>query len=151
MYKIYQVGMDDNLKTVASKFNTTVENIKKLNGIQNDMNLRVGSFLIVPSDTVTANDNFQTYIVKKGDNMYAIARDNNVDYKSLLEINGLNADDYIYPNQEIIIPRNNLKIYVTKDGDSISYVSNQLGIPVQDLKTNNGELYLTPNQLIIYK
>lgn len=152
MYKVYKIGMGDTLEKIAGMFNTTAENIKKLNGIQDGMVLGANGFLIVPfTDGVSDNSNFESYIVKKGDNMYSIARTNGVDYKTLLEINGLEASDYIYPGQEIILPRNNTKMYVTEEGDSIESISNKLGIPFNQIKANSGEIYLMPNQLLIYR
>lgn len=148
MYKIYQVGTTDTLESVANKFNTTTDNIQKLNGIQDGMILRPGGYLIVPM-VDSSNSNFKSYTVTKGDNMYSIAKNNNVDYQTLLQINGLEEDDYIYPNQEILIP--NQKSYVTKEGDSINSISQKLGVPYNEIKANKGEIYLVPDQLLIYR
>lgn len=93
---------------------------------------------------------FDYYIVKKGDNLYEIARKNNIDVNDLLLINGLEKDDYIYPDQKILIPKSNYKIIITKDNDTIDSISKRLNIPASDLiKQNN--LYLVPEQLIVYR
>ena len=118
MYKIYQVTTNETLEDVARKFNTTREELIRLNGNINNL---IGSYLIVPN-----NNEYQTYIVKDGDNIYKIARDNNIDFSTLLKINGLDADDYIYPNQQILLPTN--KMYVTNEGDTMGMIFNKLGI-----------------------
>ena len=68
-----------------------------------------------------------------------------------LKINGLNKDDYIYPNQEILIPKNNYSYYVTKDGDTMNLVSNKFNQPVSELLAHNETIYLLPEQMIFYK
>lgn len=134
MYKIYQVG-NETLEDIAKKLNTSVDEIVKLNGTQNIM---PGSYIIVP-----ANKDFTTYIVKQGDNIYSIAKNNNVDYDTLLKVNGLDPNDYIYPNQEIIIP--NRRVYVTKENETIKDIINKLNI--NDIKTIE-DLYLLKDQMI---
>ena len=134
MYKIYQV-QNETLEDIANKLNTTVDEIVKLNGTSN---IVPGSYIIVPT-----NKEFTTYIVKQGDNIYSIAKNNGVDYETLLKINGLDPNDYIYPNQEIIIP--NRRVYVTKENETIRDIINKLNI--KDIK-NIEDLYLVKDQMI---
>ncbi len=134
MYKIYQV-QNETLEDIARKLNTTVDEIVRLNGTSN---IAPGSYIIVPSSR-----DFTTYIVKQGDNIYSIAKNNGVDYETLLKINGLDQDDYIYPNQEIIIPNRN--VYVTKENETIREVMNKLNM--NDIK-NIEDLYLVKDQMI---
>lgn len=134
MYKIYQVG-NENLEDIAKKLNTSVDEIVRLNGTSNIM---PGSYIIVPT-----NKDFTSYIVKQGDNIYSIAKNNGVDYETLLKINGLDQNDYIYPNQEIIIPNRN--IYVTKENETIKDIINKLNI--KDIKDIE-DLYLLKDQMI---
>jgi len=44
------------------------------------------------------------YTVKKGDNPYRIAQTFNTDVKWVLAMNNLKKDQYIYPNQQLLIP-----------------------------------------------
>lgn len=98
-----------------------------------------------------SDDYFEYYVVKKGDNLYDIARKNNIDVNDLLLINGLKKDDYIYPDQKILVPKSNYKIIITKDNDTFSSISKRLNIPVSDLINQNSNLYLIPEQLIVYR
>lgn len=134
MYKIYQV-QNETLEDIARKLNTTVDEIVRLNGTSN---IAPGSYIIVPSSR-----DFTTYIVKQGDNIYSIAKNNGVDYETLLKINGLDQNDYIYPNQEIIIPNRN--VYVTKENETTREVMNKLNM--NDIK-NIEDLYLVKDQMI---
>ena len=101
MYRIYQIENETSLEEIANKFNTTTDNLKKINGINNSYYIQRGNYIIVP---LLENENFETYKVKQGDSMYAIAQKYNVNYNDLLDLNGLDKDEYIYPNQEILIP-----------------------------------------------
>lgn len=138
MYKIYQVG-NETLNDIAAKFNTTTETLEKLNGIQSVI---PGSYIIIPN---TESSDYTTYIVKQGDNLYAIARTYQVDYPTLLKINGLDENDYIYPNQQIMIPNN--KMYVTNEQEKIKDILNKLNIKLDGIK-NLEDLYLVKDQII---
>ena len=151
MYKVYQFTDGDTLSNVARKFWTTEENLKKINGIDGDnISIRPGSFVIVPINNM--NSSFlTTYVVKKGDNMYAIAKEFGVDEDTLLSINGLEKNDYIYPNQEILIPSNSTKLYITKNGDTLKSVTKELGISINQIYTPTGEIYIKEDQMLMYK
>ena len=91
MYTIYQVMPGDNLQVISDKFNTSIENLRKINSLPFNYDLTVGEQIIVPS---ISKEPFIYYTIQKGDNMYEIARKYNVDLNTLLRINGLNKDDY---------------------------------------------------------
>ena len=148
MYKVYQVQSGDTIERIANLFHTNTDTIRRLNGITGNVMLRPGSFLIVP---VEEESLFDTYIVQKGDNMYALARTHNVDYDMLLELNGLDADDYIYPEQEILIPKKGVKMYRVKDGDTVESVSNNLNTDYAELSKQNKNLFLMPDQILFYQ
>ena len=107
MYKIYQVEYGDTIDIIASKTGSTPNTIKNINGFNGDGDLVVGSLIIVPKEE---NQAFQTYKIKQGDSIYSIARKYNVDPETLLLLNGLNKDEYIYPNQELMVPNSDVVI-----------------------------------------
>ncbi len=146
MYRVYQIQSNETLESIAQKLNTTTDVLKRLNGIRDDILLKTGSFIIV----LMVDDRFKIYIVKQGDTIYSIARDNNLDYDLLLKINVLNKEDYIYPNQEIVIPSKKYKYYMTKEGDTLKKVADNLKVNFSDLIDNN-EILLEKEQLILYK
>ncbi len=147
MYKVYQVQNGDTIERVAQLFHTSPETLRKLNGMTGSMMLRPGSFIIVPTEEENL---FDTYIVQKGDNMYAIARNYNVDYDMLLELNGLDRDDYIYPDQEILIPKKGVNMYRVKEGDTVSSVVDNLNTNYEELSKQNKNLFLMPGQILFY-
>lgn len=148
MYKIYQIEYGDTLDTIASKTNTTVDDIKAINGIKDDTDIGAGNLIIVPNKV---NDFFTTYIVKNGDTLYSISRMYNIDADTLLKLNGLDKADYIYPNQEIIIPNEGVLAYITKTNDMISDVLNNLGVDLMTLARENNKIYVLEDQLMVHK
>ncbi len=148
MYTIYQVEYGDTIDSIAVKTNTTSNNIKNLNGFNNDNDLMVGSLIIVPK---VENKLFETYKVKKGDSIYSIAKMYDVDPTMLLMLNGLDKNEYIYPDQEIIVPNKDIDIYVTKQGDTLDAIINNLGIDANTFNRENGKIFVLEDQLIVHK
>lgn len=146
MYKIYQVLTNDTWESIANKFHTTTSTLQELNGASM---LIPGSIIVVPK--ITGGDYFTTYVVQKGDNLYDIARKNNSSVEILLNANGLEKDDYLYPGQEILIPKEGIEMYVSKEGDTLSTAATKLGTTSNSLIQDNEQIYLLPEQLIVYK
>lgn len=146
MYKIYQINNNDTLESIANYFNVNLDEMKKINGIIDNMELTKGSLIIVPSSE--NSENYKKYIVKKGDNLYSIAKNYNVDLDTLLKLNGLEKDDYIYPNEEILIPNKNM--YIVEKNDTLFSVAKKLGKSVNELSNLNDNIYLKEDQTIIF-
>lgn len=146
MYKIYKVTTGDTLESNAKKFNTTIKNLQEIN--DKDY-ISMGELIIVPNDR--KSDWFDVYTVKQGDNLYAIAQKYNISLIDLLNINGLDKDNYIYPGQELMVPKSNVKVIVTKENETINSASKRLGLNNEELLYQNDNIYLLPEQLLIYK
>lgn len=54
------------------------------------------------------------YTVMAGDTLYQISKKFNVNPKLVSELNGLKVDEYIYPNQTLIIPKRVFNIILQK-------------------------------------
>lgn len=148
MYDIYVVQNDDTIESIASKYNITPYILYQLNGFSPDYILTPGNSIIVPKITSAY---FDYYTIKKGDSLYKIASKYGIDYNILALINGLETEDYIYPNQVISIPKNGVKYYVVEENDTLLNIASKLGATTNDLINQNNELYLLPEQLIVYK
>lgn len=147
MYKIYQVESGETLESIASKLGTDIDTLKQINGIIGNVSLMPGSFIIIPM----VDDRFVTYTVKQGDTIYSISKNYNVDPNMILKMNGLNKDDYIYPNQQIMIPNTNYNFYITEKGDTLTKVSDALGKSISEIVNSNEMIYLESDQMIIYR
>lgn len=148
MYEIYTPKNTDTLSIVADKFNTTEEELRNINGLDNNYLITPDKELIVPKIT---NNNYDYYTVKKGDNIYQIAQNNNMDYELLLKMNGLDKDDYIYPNQTILLPKKNYLTYLTKEGDTIDDIISKTNTDLEQLLRIGNKIYLAKEQIIIFE
>ena len=146
MYDTYLIKNDDTINSIASMFNTSPEIIYQLNG--RNLNIVPGNTLVVPK-----NDNslFDYYVVNKGDTLYKIANDNNIDPDLLAELNGIEKNDYIYQNQTLLIPKPGTILYITAVGDTLAEIVKGLNVDVHKLVSQNENIYLQPEQLIVYR
>ena len=145
---IYIVEKGDTIESIGRKYNIPVIEIIKANNLKAPYLLNEGDSLTIPTGLYNI---FNYYVVKKGDNLYEIAQKNNISLDLLLGINGLDKDEYIYEGQTILIPKSDVKLYITKTGDTIESVSDFFKAPGVDIIYSNNSIYLLPGQLIIYR
>lgn len=148
MYEIYTMKEGDTLEQIADMYNTTVGILREINGIIGDYGLNTGTQIVVP---VEKKQPYQYYTVKKGDNLYDIAKNYGIDYDLLLQLNGLDEGDYIYPNQTIMLPKKGLSIYMTKSDDTLDFVLSRIGIEIEELIRENENIYLRENQILVFR
>ena len=148
MFKIYRIMQGDTLESISRNLGLNLDELKRINGIVGSPVLIPGTNLIIPN---RENETYITYTVKKGDTIYDIARRNNIDRRILLLINGMEEDDYIYPDEQILIPNENMGLYLTEEGDTISSISENLSIEPAEMLNMNDTIFLSPNQIIVYK
>jgi len=146
LYSTYLILDGDTINSISSKFNTSPEVIYQLNGYEFDV--VPGMNIVVPRVT---SKYFDYYTVSKGDSLFKIANSNNIDPKLLAQLNGINTNDYIYPNQVLLIPKAGSILYITAVGDTLSEVANGLGTNILELVKQNEKIYLQSEQLIVYK
>ncbi len=97
------------------------------------------------------NELYDTYIIKKGDTIYGISKQYNINPELLSLVNGLNMNDYIYENQEILIPKNGYSYYLTKSGDNLNDVLDLFNVDYSDFNRVNNRILLEEGQLFAYK
>lgn len=147
MYEIYTVLADDTLEEIASKCDILEGDLRKINGFSDNYEVSSGNLLVVPSRD---KSNYWYYSVKKGDSIYDIAKKYGVNYEMLLLLNGLDKDDYIYPNQSIMIPKEGIDIYLTVENDTISDLLKKTNTSIDELIKYNEKIYLREGQMITF-
>ena len=90
-YITYTVKKGDSLYKIASRYNTSVSNIMKLNNLTTN-NLSIGETLKIPSSNNTNQNNYQTYTVQRGDSLYSIARKFNTSVTNIKQKNNLTSN-----------------------------------------------------------
>lgn len=148
MFDQYRLKKGETLRSVAKKFATNESTLKDLNNIYYSDSVREGMDIIVPKNT---NTYFSYYTIEAGDSLYGIARRYNINPELLASLNGLDMNDYIYPGQEILIPKSEYSYYITKDGDTLDTVSGMFKISKSKLLDNNSTIYLQAGQILVNK
>lgn len=143
MYQVYKVLDGDTFDSLALDFNVSGDELSRINGFS-DFN--VGDLIVVPN-----NEMYFKYIVKSGDTMYSIASKFDKNLNDLYLINGIKEGDFIYPNQQIMIPNRDVSIYYTDNDDTLSSVSNNIGVDINEIISDNSDLLLMPDQIIVYR
>ena len=97
------------------------------------------------------NDIYENYTIKKGDTIYGISKQYNINPELLSLVNGLNMNDYIYNGQKIMIPKSGYSYYLTKSGDNLNDVLNLFNVGYNDFNNMNKDILLEEGQLFAYK
>lgn len=142
----YTVLEGDTLYSISQKYKISVDDLKRINNLKNN-NIYKGQILNITE--VVNNNNTEKYIVKKGDTLYSIAKDNNISIDKLKELNSLKSND-LYIGDQIVIPRKDIElteyeIYTVKKGDSLWKIAKDYSINVNDLINLNNLSNLTLN------
>lgn len=148
MYEIYQVVMPGTLEEIANSLGLESKVLEEINGINKEYVFDAGSYIIIPKEQ---NQKFTTYTIKKGDTIIDIARKYNLDYKQLLDLNGLDKEEYLYIGQQILIPNQNVAFWITGDNDTLNDVANKFNITPMDIIESNENIFLRPDQMLIFK
>ena len=148
----YTVKKGDSLYSIARIYNTTVNEIIKLNNLKST-NLSIGQTLRIPEtneSVTTMPPSFINYTVKKGDNLYSIAKNNNISVDTIIQDNALNTNN-LFIGQVLKIRTDNSVIeecfgssyspttntYTVKKGDSLYSISKKFNTTVNDLISKN--------------
>jgi len=147
----YIVEVGDTIQSIAKKFKVSLDSLIKENNLENIYFLEPGLELIIPESNGSNIEAFEYYTVKKGDSLYQIGLKYNISPELLAEINGLELNEYIFPDQKLLVPKPGIQVYITRKGDTLKLISNELGIPRENILLYNENIYLLPEQLIAYR
>lgn len=108
---MYTVKSGDTLYKIATKYNTSPKAIIDLNYLKNT-NIIPGQVLRIPETYTKEEDmilpNYINYIVKSGDTLYSIAKNNNISVDTLIKDNSLTSNNLkVGSTLRIRIPKEN--------------------------------------------
>ncbi|MCM3693161.1 LysM peptidoglycan-binding domain-containing protein [Neobacillus niacini] len=159
----HTVEKGDSLWKIASKYQTTVSELKSLNNLNSDL-LQVNQKLKVSAAaepakpvTNTTAPSTTTYVVKSGDYLGKIAKQFSTSVAELKSLNGLNSD-MIYVGQTLkvsgnvgaaptpptppvetpVTPPADSSVYTIVNGDTLGKIGLQFKMSVAELKQLNG-------------
>lgn len=134
--KNYIVKKGDTLYSIAQRYNTTVDELKKQNQLSTNQ-LTIGQSLVLPSTS------FVTYTVQKGDTLYKIASQYNTTVDILKKLNNLSSNilsigqKIKLPSTEIINIPASLETYTVKSGDTLYSIAKKFDTTVDKIKSQN--------------
>ncbi len=134
----YVVNKGDTLWSIARKYNTTVEDIKRLNDLTSNI-ISIGQVLKIPSDSyIQSDDNsYITYMVRYGDTLWKIAQIYNTTVEEIMRLNNMDSS-FLSVGQLLKIPVNKTtSTYTVKYGDTLWSIARKYNTTVEDIKRLN--------------
>ena len=149
-YINYTVKSGNSLYKIANNYNTTVDEIKKLNNLTSN-NLQINQVLKIPTTSQQDTTSYINYTVKSGDSLYKIANNYKTTVDEIKKLNNLTSNN-LQINQVLKIPTTSQQDttsyinYTVKSGDSLYKIANNYKTTVDEIKKLNN---LTSNNLQI--
>lgn len=132
------VRAGESLPEIATRYGTSVMTIRMLNGLK-DASINPGLDLRVPSGTTKLPEKVlraaarvdgpeprqrgkrnrpEVHVVRRGESIWAIARRNNMDPRTLMRLNGKKPGDKIMPGERLVVARSGSGGSSTSSSDS---------------------------------
>ncbi|GGY71496.1 lytic transglycosylase [Cellvibrio zantedeschiae] len=176
------VKKGDNLDSIAKRYGANSAQIKSVNNIKGN-NVAVGQHLQIPlSPTSSSADNNSAlviaeqtppkqiertgyYVVKSGENLWSIAKAQNLSVDRLAQLNNLTSKTTLKPGQKLVVidqsiaknsadsSRDSRKLnYTIKSGDTLGKIAAKYDVSVKQIMQWNkikDETSIRPNQELI--
>ena len=148
---IYVVKRGDTLYAIASKYNLTVDELKRINNLTSNT-LSIGQILKVNKSNQSDDSDYITYKVVSGDTLYSIAKKYNTTVNDIKNLNNLTSNTLSIgqilkiKSSEKEISSNNYLTYKVVSGDSLYSIAKKYNTTVNAIKNLNN---ITSNLLQI--
>jgi LysM repeat protein len=152
-FMLYTINSGDNLYSIARKFNIDVKKIKKINNYQDGDVYQPGDKIKLPT---------KTHIVKKGQGMMAVLRENGMDTKErsddfelFLDSNNLDYDSVIHLDDKLLVLDKSMSDENTSENETSKLLNDDFGyyytlegvfIKTGSKATDSGKVYVLQNQ-----
>ena len=155
----YKVVKGDTLSKIAQRFDTTYQELARINGISNPNNIQIGQVLRI-SNSSSPSSSYGTYKVVNGDTLGKIAQRFGTTYQEIARINGIPNPNIIQVGQILKIPgssssnssfnsaQNSSSSFITYKivkGDTLSKIAQRYGTTYQEIARING--IANPNKI----
>jgi N-acetylmuramoyl-L-alanine amidase len=128
----YPVRPGDSLFKIARRFGSTVEELKRNNGLKGDT-IHPKQVIQVPDGRVS------THRVKSGESLYLISRSSGMSVSQLRTANDVSGD-YIESGWLLVLSSTagGRQLYTVQRGDSLFLIARRFGTTVEELRRANG-------------
>jgi len=145
--EIYIVKSGDTLYGIASRYGVNVDDLRRYNNLSGNT-LSIGQQIYIPTGQMVddiVGTNYETYVVKTGDNLSSIASLYGTSVSELRSINNLSSDA-LFVGQQLLVPTSSEIIdssitnyidYRVVSGDTLYSIANRYGVSVDELKRIN--------------
>jgi peptidoglycan DL-endopeptidase LytF len=151
-YIVYVVARGDTVKSLAARFQSTVDSIlatnpsiKNVNLIYEGQRLNIYAQPVTPPPPPVTGG--QVYYVQRGDTLKKIAAKFNTTVDAILQLNHILNPDLIYVGQGITLPAG-LSTYIVQRGDTLKIIANKYGTTVENLLALNPRIW-NPNLIYV--
>jgi membrane-bound lytic murein transglycosylase D len=162
---LYTVEKGDSVSSIARRFNTTISVIRELNDIPTGV-LTVGSQLRVPSSVIALppkvaraaaqvdgkgrRSSRHLHVVRSGDSLWRIARNNGMSVNTLAMMNGMQPGDTLRKGQRLRLTSASSSsvadvsgdgrnvTYTVRSGDTLSRIAKLFQVSVAQITSWNG-------------
>ncbi len=135
-----KVKSGDTLSEIAEEHKVSVQEIMRLNGLQNPNQLKAGSSLNLPSNTKNQSAENEFHKVKSGETISSIALKYGLKSEDIISLNDLQNSNFISVGQSIRLPQRQSEkiikdeyIYTVVSGDTLSKIALNNGVSQQEL------------------
>lgn len=148
MFENYQVKAGDTLESIAKKFQVPIAAILRESNLENIYELNPGQVIRIPFTNESAFENYQ---IQRGDTLFSLAQKYHTKPELLMVLNGLEPNAYLYAGDNLLVPKENIEMYLTKYGDNIQKIATEKNLNPSDVWVYNDRIYLLPDQIIAYR
>jgi len=142
---IYVVRTGDTLYSIARRFGVSVQTLAYLNNLASTNYIQIGQRLIIPrgpSVTPVPPLYTTTYIVRRGDTLYSIARRYGTTVQRLAYVNHIANPSLIYAGQRLIIPGSYYpapsdRMHLVQRGETLYSIARRYGTTVWAIAVAN--------------
>jgi membrane-bound lytic murein transglycosylase D len=150
---IYRVRRGDNLSAISERFGVSAQEVAAANGLRNRNRVYVGQKLRIPTSDLpavasSARPKDGVYKVRRGDNLFAIARRFGVSADDVVAENGLRNRNQLEVGQKLRIPGGDPTasasrarpadgIYRVRRGDNLSAIASRFDVSESALVAEN--------------
>ena len=136
-FEVYVTAPGDSLYNISRMYNTSLTQLRALNGIAGGQDLAVGRSLLVPRIDETV---FDSVLVEPGDSLFGLARRHGLSLAALQALNRLGDPGAIAAGQRLLVPKLEnavLDLHITRAGESLASLAERYATSVELLRTLN--------------